>query len=195
MKDDTILSISQINEKNGLVFYFKVKKTLLFSLFLLFFMVSMSVLFSTCAANPIPVYPETTPSFEPAAAINDVQQPGFVIWLILVSFLDFAANILFLYAGLVLLVMVKLQKEPWFTRISRYRLISGVLLLSTFGILSEWLLGSSIGSLLFIAAIVFIVTFLIGMKWFDLRFVASSFLAGYMVLANVISWIIIFSFL
>ncbi|HMA83121.1 MAG TPA: hypothetical protein VKP59_02720, partial [Candidatus Thermoplasmatota archaeon] len=84
--------MSQTNEKIGLVFHFKKNKTLLFSLSFVFFMVSMSVLFSTCPANPIPVYPETTPSFEPAAAINDVQQPGFLIWLILVSFLDFAAN-------------------------------------------------------------------------------------------------------
>ena len=185
----------QFNGKKRLVSAGEMNKKIVLSLSILFFILLTNVLIVTCSANPIPVYPETNPSFEPASGINDIREPGFVIWLALVSLLDFAANMLFLYAGLFLLIVFKLQKESWFIRISRYRLISGVLLLSTLGILSEWLIGSSLGSLLFIALIVFVVTFLIGLKWFDLKIVSSSVLSGYMVFANVISWIIIFSFL
>lgn len=168
---------------------FDTKNVVIFSLLLFTLIILLPML---SLANPIPVYPETSPSFQPATAITDVQQPGFALWLVLVTLLDFAANMLFLYVGLFLLVLFRIEKETWFNTISRRKIVSSVAVLSFFGILSEWLLGSSIGSLLVIAAIVFIVTFLVGFKWFDLRVSASSFLAGYMVFANVISWTIIF---
>jgi hypothetical protein len=189
MKDNTFTHMSY-SSKNSRSISFDTKNTVF--LFLLFFIFLIMLLPMSGLANPIPVYPETTPSFQPASAITDVQQPGFALWLVLVTLLDFAANMLFLYLGLFLLVLFKMEKESWFSTISRRKLVSSVVVLSFFGILSEWLLGSSIGSLLVIAAIVFIVTFLVGFKWFDLRVSASSFLAGYMVFANVISWAIIF---
>lgn len=188
MKDNTFTHMSHKSRKSRSA-SFDTKNVVSLSLLLFTLIILLPML---SLANPIPVYPETTPSFQPATAITDVQQPGFALWLVLVTLLDFAANMLFLYVGLFLLVLFRIEKETWFNTISRRKIVSSVAVLSFFGILSEWLLGSSIGSLLVIAAIVFIVTFLVGFKWFDLRVSASSLLAGYMVFANVISWAIIF---
>lgn len=158
---------------------------------ILFFCFLFTIL-SSVAANPIPVYPDPQPEFELSFAFSDVQDGGFVIWLILVSFLDFAANLLFIYAGFFVLIKFNFESTEWFTTISRLRLISSVFLLSFTGIISEWVLGSWLGSFVFVAGLVFVLVFFLGSCVFNLKLSSTFFLSAFMVFVNIVSWTLLF---
>ena len=159
---------------------------LLFSVFILCLHTTSSF------ANPIPVYPDPKPTFEPSTAITNAQNANFVLWLLLIWCLDVALNTLFLYGGFLLLVRFNMESTGWFSQISRNNMVAGILLLSVAGITSEWLIGSWLGGIIFIASVVFITTYFLGKYFFELKSGSSLFIAGYMVVLNLVSWAIIF---
>lgn len=144
-------------------------------------------------ANPIPVYPDPKPTFEPNEILSNIQDGNFIIWILLIWCLDLAVNTLFLYGGFLLLVRFNLKSDGWFYLISRKNMIAVILLLSTAGILSEWLIGSWIGGIVVIALVVFLSVFFLSKQFFNLDNRCSLFLACYLVIVNMISWTIIFS--
>jgi hypothetical protein len=144
-------------------------------------------------ANPIPVYPDPKPTFEPTTAITQVQNESFVLWLILIWFLDIALNTLFLYGGFLLLVRLHMESTGWFSQVPRKTIVIGIFLLSIAGIISEWLIGSWLGGIFFIAIVVFVITYLLSQYLFKLKSSSSLFIAFYMIVLNLISWAIIYS--
>jgi hypothetical protein len=147
------------------------------------------------SANPIPVYPDPSPHFQPSRAVSDVQESSFVTWLLLVWCLDIGANTVFLYGGFYILSFFNLSSTSWFNQIPRQKMITAILLLSIGGILSEWLIGSWLGGFFFIGLIVFFLVYLFGSYYFDLDRVSTMVLSVYMVIVNLISWTLFILFI
>jgi hypothetical protein len=160
--------------------------------FFLFFCI-IYLLSTFVQANPIPVYPDPKPTFEPDTIVSHIQDGNFILWLLLIWFLDIALNTLFLYGGFLLLVWFHLKSEGWFHLLSRKHMIAFVVLLSSAGILSEWLLGSWIGGIVVVALVVFFSVLFLSKLLFNLDTRCSLFLAMYLLMVNLIIWAVIFS--
>lgn len=168
-------------------------KALMLTLLLLTSILSFFIISSS--ANPIPVYPDPSPQFQPTKAVSDVQESSFVLWVLLVFCLDIGLNTIFLYGGFYLLRFLKLASSSWFNQIPRQNMITAIVLLSIGGILSEWLIGSWLGGFFFISLLVFFLVYLFGLHYFNLDRVSTMVLSVYMVIVNLISWTLFILFL
>ena len=161
---------------------------------ILLFLVAVCLQFvSVGLSNPIPVYPDPQPDYHPPAVVIS-SNPFFMYWLLFAFLLDFACDILIMYAGLYILDKTQeSQNRLYFEDFSRLYFAGAVFLISLVGIVTELILGMWIGGLLIILGIVFLSFYGVSKKLFRLSMNHSIFMGMFAVLINSIIWMIIFS--
>jgi hypothetical protein len=155
------------------------------ALFLLFIPIALS--------NPIPVYPDPRPDYQLPTVISS-SNSFFGYWLLFVFLLDFAIDVLMMYAGLYVLSKHHNSSAfPFFEDFSRLYFTGSVLFISLIGIFTEWLIGMWTGGVLITLCIIFLSFYIVSKKLFHLSTHHSIFMGTFAVTINGISWVVIFS--
>ena len=143
------------------------------------------------SANPIPVFPNPEPSYvSPVTYVSSNQ--GLSLLIPFVFLLDFAANLLIIYFCFFLLDKAHLISLEEFQRISRYQIILTAGIISCFGILFEFLLGTWITGLGIILLVVFISYYIFCSYFFHISKNTTLYFSIIAVLINIGTWSIYF---
>lgn len=145
--------------------------------------------FSICvSANPLPVYPHPQPSFSGPVSGNVVSYP----WILFAFIVDFFADLLIIYGGVLLLERFRLISNHRFFDIPRRILLVAVGIISLIGFTSEWIIGGWIWGFLLILILIFI-SFVFVSKYLFLFNMKNSIGMGcFATTVNLVVWIFIF---
>lgn len=163
------------------------KKIFVSSIILFFSIITIFII--SAKANPIPVYPDPEPTFFKTGGYINIP----LYWILFVFILDFFIDILIVYGGIFLLDKDKLIQNKYILDFSKKTFFLAIGMICTVGLLSELILGQSIGGLIVALIFIFISFVFVSKYLLKLNWKNSNRMALFAIIINLIVWAVIFS--